>query len=46
MKLSLAQTLSLSFQVDVMGESIFENDDGPEGGDGGTTARAADPTPS
>ena len=32
---------------DVVGESIFEDDDAPnEEGDGGTTARAADPTPS
>ena len=31
---------------DVVAESIFEDDDGPEDGDGGTTMRAADPTPS
>ena len=31
---------------EVEGESIFEDDEGPEDGDGGTTARAADPTPS
>jgi hypothetical protein len=31
---------------DAEGESIFEDDEGAEGGDGGTTVRAADPTPS
>ena len=31
---------------DTVGESIFEEDDINEEGDGGTTARAADPTPS
>ena len=31
---------------DVEGESIFEDDEAPEDGDGRTTARAADPTPS
>ena len=31
---------------DTVGESIFEEDDVNEDGDGGTTARTADPTPS
>ena len=47
-KLCLAQPLSLSFSGDdELGASIFEEDDeGPGDGDGGTTARATDPTPS